>query len=121
KMTEVFNGMFLPDANDEIRNEVVKGAISIPKDIGIEVYRAARTYENEGLKANLKALDIPKFAINSSELVDTDLDAAKKYGVEVWPIKGVGHFVMLDDPEGFNAILDEILDQISEKENNVGG
>ena len=120
-MTEVFNGMFLPDANDEIRNEVVKGAISIPKNIGIEVYRAARTYENEGLKASLEALEIPKFAINSEELRGTDLDAAREYGVEVWPIKGVGHFVMLDDPEGFNAMLDDILDQISEKENDVGG
>lgn len=112
-MSKLFNGMFLPDANDEIRNEVVKGAISIPKNIGIEVYKALRTYRNEGLKTSLKALDIPKFAINSSELGDTDLEAAMEYGVEVLPIKGVGHFVMLDDPEGFNTLLGDVLDQIT--------
>ena len=119
-MSEVFNGMFLPDSNDELRNEVVKGAVSIPKDIGIEVYKAIRNYENEGLTTNLKALDIPKFAINSEELSNTDLEAAKKYGVEVWPIKGVGHFVMMEDPDGFNALLGDLLDQINDKKNSGG-
>ena len=98
-----------------MRNEVVKGAVSIPKNIGTEVYKAARVYENERLKANLTELDIPKFAINSEELTNTDFETAKKYGLEVRTMKGVGHFVMMEDPETFNAILSDVLDQITGK------
>lgn len=114
-MTNVFDGMFLPDSDQEMRNEVVKGAVSITEDVGIELIRAIRIYENRDLKANLRHLDIPKFAINSNEIQDTDLAAAEKYGVEVKLVRGVGHFVMMEDPEMFNAILSDVLDQITGK------
>ncbi len=114
-VTNLFNGMFLPGSDANMRDDVVKGAIAIPKHIGIEVVEAVRLHENEALKANLKALDIPKFAINSEEITGTDLVAAKKYGIEVKLVRGVGHFVMMEDPDGFNALLSDILDQITDK------
>ena len=111
-MTNVFNGMFLPDSDQGMRNEVVKGAVSITEDVGIELIRAIRIYESRDLKANLRHLDIPKFAINSNEIQDTDVAAAEKYGVEVKLVRGVGHFVMMEDPETFNAILSDVLAEI---------
>jgi pimeloyl-ACP methyl ester carboxylesterase len=33
----------------------------------------------------------------------------QRYGIEVVPMSGVGHFVMLEDPQTFNRLLDEAV------------
>jgi pimeloyl-ACP methyl ester carboxylesterase len=37
-----------------------------------------------------------------------------KYGVDVEIMPGVGHFLMMDDPEGFNEVMLSTLAEYSE-------
>ena len=50
----------------------------------------------------------PKFAIDA-EGNDGPVGAARLPGVERRTIAGVSHWLMLDDPQAFNAALDEVL------------
>jgi hypothetical protein len=36
-------------------------------------------------------------------------EAAHRYGIEVMQMSGVGHFVMLEEPQTFNRLLDEAV------------
>lgn len=62
-------------------------------------------------QAALRDCDVPVYAINAAAQA-TDLDAAKEYGIDVRMLKGVGHFVMMEDVEGFNRELRRIVDAI---------
>ena len=37
------------------------------------------------------------------------MEAAQRYGIEVMLTSGVGHFVMLEEPQTFNRLLDEAV------------
>ena len=37
------------------------------------------------------------------------MEAAQRYGIEVILMSGVGHFMMLEDPQTFNRLLDEAV------------
>ena len=44
-------------------------------------------------------------AINADSFGTTNVEMAERYGIEVVLMSGVGHFVMLEDPETFNRLL----------------
>ena len=54
----------------------------------------------------------PKLAIDA-EGNDSPIQAAHLPGVERRTIPGVSHWLMLDDPQAFNAALDEVLAQVA--------
>jgi pimeloyl-ACP methyl ester carboxylesterase len=50
----------------------------------------------------------------SADLWPMNLDANKKYA-KTFKLKlmpGIGHFVMLEDPEKFNKLLEEIIEEL---------
>ena len=61
-----------------------------------------------------KRFHAPLVLINYSDWVPTNLDVAKRYGVEVKLMKGKGHFPMIEDSEAFNQLLDETIMQFLE-------
>ena len=40
-------------------------------------------------------------------------EAAERYGIEVILMPGVGHFVMMEDPETFNRLLGENVEELA--------
>jgi pimeloyl-ACP methyl ester carboxylesterase len=59
--------------------------------------------------ASLPRLPAPLVAINP-DTGETDVDDLLRHGVRrVELVPGVGHFLMLEDPARFNAVLDEVL------------
>jgi pimeloyl-ACP methyl ester carboxylesterase len=39
----------------------------------------------------------------------TNVEALERYGIEVVLMSGVGHIVMMEDPETFNALISEAI------------
>jgi pimeloyl-ACP methyl ester carboxylesterase len=54
--------------------------------------------------AGLSELTTPVVAINP-DVGPTDVESLRRYGVETVVLTGVGHFLMLEDPEQFNPVL----------------
>ena len=60
------------------------------------------------LRAALAKLTAPVVAINP-DVAPTDVESLRRHGVEPIVLTGVGHFLMLEDPEQFNPVLVETL------------
>ena len=54
--------------------------------------------------AALAELTAPIVAINP-DVAPTDVESLRRHGVEPIVLTGVGHFLMLEDPEQFNPVL----------------
>ena len=67
----------------------------------------AVTNERAALTA-LREAGVPLVAINQ-EYRPTDRVSLERHGVSVVLVPGVGHFVMLEDPPGFNRALEEVV------------
>ena len=58
-------------------------------------------------------LDLPVVAINPDD-GSTDVASMERYGVDVVFMPDVGHFLMMEDPESFNALLTEVVGGLGE-------
>ena len=83
---------------------------SAPREIALNAMQHAITNE-DAILAALRQLDVPFFAINPDHR-PTDVDSLRRHGVEPVVMSGVAHFLMLEDPDGFNRLLGEVLEQI---------
>lgn len=59
--------------------------------------------------AALAETTAPVVAINP-DLGPTDVDSLRRHGVEPIVLEGVGHYMMMEDPERFSAVLASTLD-----------
>jgi pimeloyl-ACP methyl ester carboxylesterase len=79
-----------------------------PPHIAIDV-REEGLGNSRNLQAGLQEVTAPKIAINAESWHPTNMTAMQRYGIEVVQMSGVGHFVMLEDPQTFNRLLDEAV------------
>lgn len=99
--------MFPEDADGSLVERIAVDMSSAPAEVALETLRSALTFDRE-MPVALQELDAPVVAINPHE-PPTDIESLKKYGVEVVLMPGVGHFLMMEDPEGFNERLAEVF------------
>jgi pimeloyl-ACP methyl ester carboxylesterase len=99
--------MFVPTSESTLVEHMVAAMSAAPPHIGIG-WLEALWGNDRNLQAGLQEVTAPKIAINS-RYRQTNLEAAKRYGIEVVLMSGVGHFVMLEDPQTFNRLLDEAV------------
>jgi pimeloyl-ACP methyl ester carboxylesterase len=64
------------------------------------------------LQEGLREVDALKVTINSADWQEVNAETAQRYGIEVVLMSGVGHFVMMEDPETFNRLLDEVVKKL---------
>lgn len=95
--------LFAPSTPAAIREKLLARATSTPPDIGIAMIQANIDYDP---RPALKELAVPVHAINS-DLSPTDLEGLRKHHprFDVVVMKGIGHYPMVEDPEGFNRNL----------------
>lgn len=96
-------GMFAPGAEPALVERVANDMSAAPPTVALGALESAFDYSREMPHA-LQELKLPVVAINADD-APTDLAAMKRHGVEVLIAPGVGHFVMLESPERFNALL----------------
>ena len=59
----------------------------------------------------MQELGVPVIAINPDN-GETDVASLKRDGVDVVLVPGVGHFLMMEDPDGFNPLLSEAVGRL---------
>ncbi len=102
--------MFPPGADSALVYWVAGDMSAAPPAVGIEVMKANLAYDPAPA---LKEINVPIYGINGS-LFPVDIETGKRYAeFEVRIMEGLGHFPMLEDPDGFNEILEEIVGTLS--------
>jgi pimeloyl-ACP methyl ester carboxylesterase len=102
--------MFLPDADPKLVDRIAKDMASAPPRVGVTAIDSAFKYERE-IPAALAGLKLPVIAINADN-GPTDVQSLAKHGVKAVVMTGVGHFLMLEDPQRFNALLATAIEEI---------
>jgi pimeloyl-ACP methyl ester carboxylesterase len=99
--------MFTADADPKLVAWVVDDMSSAPRDVGLSALQNALTFDRH-IPPLLAELDLPVIAINGSHR-PTDIESLKRHGVEVVIVSDVGHFLMMEDPDRFNAVLADAI------------
>ena len=95
--------MFAPGTDSALVRQIVADMGTAPPDVGISALEHLLTYD-EG--PELAATAAPIGLINA-DLTPTDLEAARQYkpDLSLTVMPGVGHFLMMEEPEEFNRLL----------------
>lgn len=105
--------MFTPDADSAIVEQIANDMSSAPPEIGIG---AMQEYFKFDHASELRDLKLPIVCINSDKW-PTEVEAGQRQ-VSFFELKlmpGIGHFVMMEDPEQFNNLLDETVNELANK------
>ena len=105
-------GMFPLTADRSLVERVAMHMASAPPTVGLGALESTVSFSREILSA-LRELALPVVAINP-DYRPTDIDSMKRHGVEVMLMTGVGHFLMMEDPERFNGIFATAIDKIAQ-------
>lgn len=104
-------GMFPPTADAKLVDWIANDMSSAPPEIALDVF--PRAIGNHGrVLALLPQLRVPVLSINP-DYWPVDADALRRHGVlDVLVMPHSGHFLMMEDPERFNRLLEEALQRI---------
>lgn len=100
--------MFPPTTDPALAERVARDMAAAPADIALASLESSITNDRV-VPGALEELDLPVVSLNP-ERSSPDVESLMRHGVEVVLVPGVGHFMMLEDPAGFNAILMEVIE-----------
>jgi len=103
-------GMFLPNSDPSLVERVAMRMSAAPPTVAVGALESAFNYSRQ-MPRTLKELNLRVVAINPDDK-PTDVASMERYGVEVMFMPGVGHFLMMEDPERFNGILRTAIDKL---------
>lgn len=108
------HGMFPPTADSALVEKIAADMAAAPPAVGIGAMKNLLAYDPAPSVGEIQA---PIYAINS-DLFPTNVEGNKKlaHSFEAKFMPGVGHFVMIEDPERFNRLLSEVVREITERE-----
>jgi pimeloyl-ACP methyl ester carboxylesterase len=104
-------GMFTPESDHALVERIVADMSAAPPEVGIGAMGGNRRNASN-LAAALPAIKAPIVAINS-DYRPNDIEAAQRHGIKMVFMSGVGHFVMLEDAETFNSLLEEAVKEFA--------
>ncbi len=109
-MQNFVRGAFKAEADPEVVAWVVDNMSSVNRKACISVIENIGKYD---LKEAVKDVQVPIVCINS-DFLPMKVEANRKYAriYEVKMMPGIGHFVMMEDPENFNQLLAETITEI---------
>jgi pimeloyl-ACP methyl ester carboxylesterase len=93
-----------PDLVDRIADDMA----AAPPHIALDAMRHAITNEQAAI-AGLRQAAVPAVAINPGS-PPTDIESLARHGIATTVLPAVGHFLMLQDPAGFNRLLDKVIE-----------
>ncbi len=104
--------MFRPDADPALVEMVANDMSSAPKEVAMSAFENMFEYSTR-METILKTIDLPFYAV-SSDLYPTNAEDNRKYvkSFEARIMEGYGHFLMMENPEEFNRLLEETISEI---------
>jgi pimeloyl-ACP methyl ester carboxylesterase len=110
--TRAFVRRMFPAGADPALVDWVSADMSAARtDIALDALEHA-VGNDRAVLAGLEELSAPVVAINP-DYRPTDVEALRRYGVQTVLMSGVGHFLMMEDPETFNRLLAEVVDGLT--------
>jgi len=104
--------MFVPSSDPELVERVVADMSGRPPEIAVGVIEHAVANENAVLAA-LPKLTARVVAINP-DYRPNDVESLASHGVTVVLMPGFGHFLMMEDPDTFNRLLGETIEDFAQ-------
>jgi len=109
-MKDYVQTLFLETSDPVLVERAIKKMTSAPQNIAIDILRNSYTYNSieavQSLKLPIISINCDKFPVK----LDENLKFAKNFKVK--KMYGVGHFIMLEDPNRFNQLLEEAIEEI---------
>lgn len=104
--------MFVPDSDPALVEKIVADMSSGPPEVGIASFKANFDYWANDLRNAALEVKAPLTCINSDKY-PSNPEGNRKYNpsFKLKIMNGVGHFVMLEDPETFNRILENTIQE----------
>jgi pimeloyl-ACP methyl ester carboxylesterase len=103
--------MFVPGSDPDLVEQVVGDMSSAPPEIAVGVMEHA-VANDDAILAALRELRAPLVAINP-DYRPTDIEALGRHGVKAVLMPGVGHFLMMENPDTFNHLLGETIEDFT--------
>ena len=100
--------LFVPTSDPALVEHVVATMSAAPPPMAIGVREEVLGNVRQ-LQAGFQEVTAPKILIYAESWRPPNIAAMQRYGIEVVPMSGVGHFMMLEDPQTFNRLLDEAV------------
>jgi pimeloyl-ACP methyl ester carboxylesterase len=103
--------IFGRDADPGLIEWVAEDMAAASPEIALDALQHAFTNKAAAI-TGLREADLPVVAINPA-LPPTDVESLARHGVATTQLPDVGHFVMMEDPVGFNRILGEVIERFA--------
>ena len=104
------SSFFLADSDPDLIDRIATDMGSAPPEAGIGAFKAYAEWFNHEAADALADIEIPIHLINS-DYRPTNLEAGRALteSFDAVLMSGVGHFVMQEDPERFNQLLNQLI------------
>jgi len=104
--------MFTPNSDPALVEKIVADMSSAPQEIGLGALEGYVDFQNNEIIRVLQEVQAPITCINSDEF-PTNVEANQHYAASFKALimSGVGHFNMIEDPETFNRLLEETVQE----------
>lgn len=102
-VTSFVRRMFISTSDSALVERVAADMSSAPTAIALDALVFTLNYSRQ-MPHTLEELKLPVIAINDARR-PTDVASLQRYGVQAMIMPGVGHFLMMENPEGFNLLL----------------
>jgi pimeloyl-ACP methyl ester carboxylesterase len=104
--------MFTPNTDPALMKKIIADMSSAPAEVGISASEEIFNFWRDDLIKVVKELKTPITCINA-DTNPTNVEGNQRYAplFKVKIMSGVGHFVMMEDPETFNRLLEETIQE----------
>jgi pimeloyl-ACP methyl ester carboxylesterase len=106
--------MFIPESDYALVERIVADMSASPPEVEIGAMEGNRS-NARNLAAALLRVKAPIVAINS-DYRPNDIESAQRCGIKFRFMSGVGHFVMMEDAETFNCLLEGVIKEFVDAE-----
>jgi pimeloyl-ACP methyl ester carboxylesterase len=100
--------LFTPDCDRDLVEWVAADMSSAPPEIALDAMKHAIANDDAILSGLRELEETPFLAINPDSR-PTEVASLRRHGVEPMVMPGVAHFLMMENPIGFNRLLSDVL------------
>lgn len=113
------NFLFMPSTPEDVRKRILKDYKKVDENTGIETFRASLEYAGM-LRTNLQMLPHKLHLVNSDNYPtdEASLEEYCKNGFELRIISGTGHYPMVEKPQEFTRLLNDVVCKIATRFEN---